>query len=88
MLYFLISYEGVRDSETVCDAVDALGEQVIECFDASHVDGSEVVAVAVEAEAKDEAKWKKAIQNATWSVNGGLSADVRTLNEDQYDEFC
>jgi hypothetical protein len=62
---------------------------VIEAFDASHVDGSDVVVAAIETDTSAKInRWKQKIQDAVWQVNRGLFCNVGVLSEDAYDEFC
>lgn len=88
MLYFKIAYEGNRNSNEVVAAVECTGDQVIEAFDGSHVDGSRIVLVMVEAHPSTVDSWKRKLQDSVWRVNSGLYCNVMQLTEEAYDDFC
>jgi hypothetical protein len=80
--YCAVSYEHV-DEDTLADTMDELSE---EHFDGSHVDGSQVWIVVLDAANKAAAE--KRIQDAVWKVNGGAYCSVCFLSEEQFDEYC
>lgn len=82
--FLLVSYEGTNAAK-IGAALNEAG--YIEHFDGSHVDGSRVYVVVADNESTIGAA-KKKVQDLVWSVNGGAYADVKQLDEDEYDSYC